>query len=155
MCNGAFLLYFPLTHTPLTASSAHIEKETSRISPGKNLSSAHRVLVKRTSGSIKRTDSALGSPALSQLDFLASPDSVTEVPSTFSVHTQCHAHIHTPYWKQKLLARLPGFSRTCSRPLRNLSRSDIDVVSLELSPFGQVSLAAVNPRCLIFHCCFP
>jgi len=52
--------------------------------------------LKRTSGSIKRTDAALGPPALFQLDFFTSPDSVTEVPKTSSAHAQCHACTHTP-----------------------------------------------------------
>lgn len=47
--------------------------------PGKNLSSAHRVLAKRTSGSIKRTDSALDPPASFQPDFLRSPGSIMKV----------------------------------------------------------------------------
>lgn len=117
---------------------------------GKTLSSAHRVLAKRTSGSIKRTDSALDPPASFQSG--TSPGSIMKVSSTFSANTQHLACIHTPYWKEKLLARLPGFSGTCSPLLRNLSRSGIDIVTLETSPFGQVSLAAVNPRHLIFCC---
>lgn len=92
--------------------------------------------------------------SLVPIGFFESPNSITEVSSTFSAHS-FHACIHTPYWKKKLLPRLPVFSRTCSPPPRNLSKSNIDVVSLEPSPFGQVSLAAVNPRQLIFHCCFP
>lgn len=118
----------------------------------KTLFSAHRVLAKRTSGSIKRTDSALDPPALFQLGFLASPGSIMKVPSTFSANIQHLACIHTPYWKEKLLARLPGFSGTCSSLLRNLSRSSIDIITLETSHFGQVSLAEVNPRHLIFCC---